>query len=214
MAVFLNALLLLNSHNIINSLNLSMKNFLALSILISITFVSCKKNKTSIESSKEKGEQITKVDHFSVDSIKVNDSLKIDKNLSFDKIPNQIIFNNYKIQCSLVPVKELNIKASNNHAYFDADKVEFPILIRYYKEGDYFYPFGMSKPKTPGKVGKKKLSKYFKDEKFSLLDKENNAVLFSGEKLLWLVNHRIDDRFKITDNTKSVLKMVVVDINV
>ncbi len=134
--------------------------------------------------------------------------------LSFDKIPNQIIFNNYKIQCSLVPVKELNIKASNNHAYFDADKVEFPILIRYYKEGDYFYPFGMSKPKTPGKVGKKKLSKYFKDEKFSLLDKENNAVLFSGEKLLWLVNHRIDDRFKITDNTKSVLKMVVVDINV
>ena len=134
--------------------------------------------------------------------------------LSFDKIPNQIIFNNYKIQCSLVPIHELNIKTSNRYAYFDADKIEFPLLVRYYKEGDYFYPFGMSKPKTPGKAGKKKLSKYFKDEKFSLLDKENTAVLFSGEKLIWLINHRIDDRFKVTEKTKSVLKMVMIDDNV
>ena len=131
--------------------------------------------------------------------------------LSFDKIPNQIIFNNYKIQCSLIPIQELNIKPSNRYAYLDADKIEFPLMIRYYKEGDYFYPYGMSKPKTPGKAGKKKLSKYFKDEKFSLLDKENTAVLFSGEKLMWLVNHRIDDRFKVTEKTKKVLKFVLVD---
>lgn len=134
--------------------------------------------------------------------------------LLFDKIPNQIIFNNYKIQCSIVPIHELNIKASERYAYFDADKIEFPLMIRYYKEGDYFYPFGMSKSKTSGKVGKKKLSKYFKDEKFSLLDKENTAVLFSGEKLMWLVNHRIDDRFKVTEKTKTALKMVVVDSEV
>jgi tRNA(Ile)-lysidine synthase len=112
---------------------------------------------------------------------------------------------------AFVPIQELNIKPSNRYAYFDADKIEFPLLVRYYKEGDYFYPFGMSKPKTPGKAGKKKLSKYFKDEKFSLLDKENTAVLFSGEKLIWLVGHRIDDRFKVTEKTKSVLKMVIVD---
>jgi tRNA(Ile)-lysidine synthase len=131
--------------------------------------------------------------------------------LSFDSFPKQIVFNNYKIQCTLVPIQELNIKPSDRYAYFDADKMEFPLLVRYYKEGDYFYPFGMSKPKTPGKVGKKKLSKYFKDEKFSLLDKENTAVLFSGEKLIWLVGHRIDDRFKVTEKTKSVLKMLIVD---
>lgn len=131
--------------------------------------------------------------------------------LSFDKIPNQIIFNNYKIQCSLVPIQELNIKSSNRYAYFDADKIEFPLMMRYYKEGDYFYPFGMSKPKTPGKVGKKKLSKYFKDEKFSLLDKENTAVLFCGEKLIWLVGHRIDDRYKVTKKTKTVLKFMISD---
>lgn len=131
--------------------------------------------------------------------------------LIFDKIPNQIIFNNYKIQCSLVPINEATIKPSNRYAFFDVDKIEFPLMIRYYKEGDYFYPFGMSKQKTPGKVGKKKLSKYFKDEKFSLLDKENTAILFSGEKLIWLVGHRIDDRFKITAKTKTVLKMAIVD---
>lgn len=131
--------------------------------------------------------------------------------LSFDKLPNQIIFNNYKIQSSLVPIQELNMKASNRYAYIDAEKIEFPLLLRYAKESDYFYPFGMSKPKTPGKVGKKKLSKYFKDEKFSLLDKENTPVLFSGEKLVWLVGHRIDDRFKITGNTTSVLKLLIID---
>jgi tRNA(Ile)-lysidine synthase len=131
--------------------------------------------------------------------------------LSFDSFPKQIVFNNYKMQCTLVPIQELNIKPSDRYAYFDADKMEFPLLFRYYKEGDYFYPFGMSKPKTPGKAGKKKLSKYFKDEKFSLLDKENTAVLFSGEKLIWLVGHRIDDRFKVTEKTNSVLKVLIVD---
>ena len=131
--------------------------------------------------------------------------------LLFDKIPNKIIFNNYKIECAVVPMHEVNIKTSNRYAYFDLDKIEFPLMIRYYKEGDYFYPFGMSKPKTLGKVGKKKLSKYFKDEKFSLIDKENTIILFSGEKLMWLVGYRIDDRFKVTDKTKNVLKMVIVD---
>ena len=112
----------------------------------------------------------------------------------------------------MVPINEVTIKPSNRYSYFDADKIEFPLMIRYYKEGDYFYPFGMSKPKTPGKAGKKKLSKYFKDEKFSLLDKDNTAVLFSGEKLIWLVGHRIDDRYKVTEKTKHVLKMVISDI--
>lgn len=134
-----------------------------------------------------------------------------EQHLLFTEIPKQFCFNQYKIQCSLVPIQELNIKTSPRYAYFDADKIEFPLLLRKAKEGDYFYPFGMSKSKTPGKVGKKKLSKYFKDEKFSLLDKEHAAVLFSGEKLIWLINHRTDDRFKVTPSTKRILKMVVVD---
>ncbi|MCC6516569.1 MAG: tRNA lysidine(34) synthetase TilS [Chitinophagales bacterium] len=128
-----------------------------------------------------------------------------------EKIPSQIIFNNYKIQCTTIPIQEVNIKTSNRYAYFDADKIELPLIIRYAKEADYFYPLGLSKPKTPGKAGKKKLSKYFKDEKFTLLEKENTPIIFSGEKVIYLVKHRIDDRFKISEKTKNVLKMVIID---
>jgi tRNA(Ile)-lysidine synthase len=137
--------------------------------------------------------------------------MKRENYLLFEKIPNKIIFNNYKIDCAIVPVSEVNLKVSPRFAFFDIDKIEYPLLVRYYKTADYFYPMGLSKPKTPGKAGKKKLSKYFKDEKFSLLDKENTPVLFSGEKLIWLVGHRIDDRYKITRSTKNVLKMTIVD---
>jgi tRNA(Ile)-lysidine synthase len=131
--------------------------------------------------------------------------------LKMDKIPQQIVFNNYKIQCTVVPVQEVNIKTSPRYAYVDMDVLEFPLMLRYYKEGDYFYPFGMSKPKTPGKVGKKKVSKFFKDEKIPQFDKENTAMLFSGERLVWLLGHRMDDRFKVTPKTKHVLKLVLVD---
>mgnify|MGYP000919703478 CR=1 FL=1 len=130
--------------------------------------------------------------------------------LLFDKIPNKISFNKYKIQCSIVPIAELNMKTSTRYAYLDADKLKYPLLMRFAKEGDYFYPYGMHKPKTTEKVGKKKVSKYFKDEKFTLLEKEQTPILFSAEKLAWIVGHRIDDRLKVTDKTKNVLKMVIV----
>jgi tRNA(Ile)-lysidine synthase len=133
--------------------------------------------------------------------------------LVFDKIPSNILFNQYKIKCSIIPVHEANIKASPRFAYFDLEKLQFPWMIRYAKEGDYFYPFGLSKPKTPGKAGKKKLSKYFKDEKFSLIQKENTPVLFSGEKLMWVVGHRIDDRFKVTSSTKQILRFLITKDN-
>jgi tRNA(Ile)-lysidine synthase len=127
----------------------------------------------------------------------------------FDKIPKQMIFNGMKIECSLVPVKEVSMKTSGRFAYLDADLLEFPLQLRYWSTGDYFYPFGMGKAKNPAKPGKKKLSKYFKDEKFSIPEKENTPVLFSGERLAWLVGHRIDDRFKVTGKTKTVLKLLI-----
>ncbi|MET2986327.1 tRNA lysidine(34) synthetase TilS [Aureibaculum conchae] len=86
----------------------------------------------------------------------------------------------------------------SNFAFVDADKIKFPLTIRKWQQGDYFYPFGMQ--------GKKKLSKYFKDEKHSLLDKENTWVLISEDKTVWVINSRLDNRFRVTDNTKSILK--------
>ncbi|MCC6570020.1 MAG: hypothetical protein IT274_00230, partial [Chitinophagales bacterium] len=143
---------------------------------------------------------------FIVPKDTVRDNYKV-----IEQLPDQIIFNNYKIQCSVLPVHELNMKQSERYAYFDADKIRFPLSIRYAAEGDYFYPLGLSKPKTPGKAGKKKLSKYFKDQKLSLIEKENTPLLFSGEHLIWLIGHRTDDRYKVTEKTTRVLKMLVLD---
>lgn len=84
-------------------------------------------------------------------------------------------------------------------AQLDFDKLKFPLLLRKPVEGDYFYPLGMK--------GKKKLSDFFIDQKFSPVQKQKTWVVVSGEKIVWLVGHRIDDRFKITPSTKTVFKI-------
>jgi tRNA(Ile)-lysidine synthase len=86
-----------------------------------------------------------------------------------------------------------------NTIYVDKDLLTFPLDVRKKQEGDLFYPLGMS--------GKKKLSKYFKDEKMSLLDKENTWLLCSGKEIVWVINWRADNRFRVTENTKHILKI-------
>ncbi|QOW09275.1 DUF3298 domain-containing protein [Kaistella flava (ex Peng et al. 2021)] len=108
-----------------------MKNFLALSILFSIAFVSCDKTKTSAESLKDKGEQITKADHFSADSIKVNDSLKIDKNLTLhfqSKILAFPTIKNKALLDSIYAPKKIHLadySKTNLTAALDQKKQEF-----------------------------------------------------------------------------------------
>ncbi len=85
--------------------------------------------------------------------------------------------------------------------YADKEKLKYPLTVRKWREGDYFYPLGMK--------GKKKLSKYFKDEKLSLLAKERIWLLCSGEEILWIINYRADNRFKITPQTKQILKITI-----
>jgi len=121
------------------------------------------------------------------------------KNESYaiDAFQNSIHTETFELEISKVnqyyPIIQSNI------VFVDADKIKFPLTIRKWQQGDYFYPFGMQ--------GKKKLSKYFKDEKLSLLDKENTWVLISEDKIVWVINSRLDNRFKVSDNTKSILKL-------
>ncbi len=82
-------------------------------------------------------------------------------------------------------------------ACIDSQKVFFPLTIRKWKVGDYFYPLGMRQ--------KKKLSDYFIDNKYSIFDKENIFILESEGKIVWIIGDRIDDRFKITNSTKTGL---------
>lgn len=83
--------------------------------------------------------------------------------------------------------------------YVNKEALKFPLIIRKWQQGDVFYPLGMS--------GKKKLSKYFKDEKFSLLDKENTWLLCSENEIVWVIGKRADNRFKVTEKTKHILKI-------
>lgn len=129
--------------------------------------------------------------------------------LHFDRWPHQIVFNEYKIDVRRQPIHEVNMKQHPRYAYFDAKAIKLPISIRYPKTGDYFYPFGMGKAKNPDKTGKKKLSKFFKDIKLPLAEREATPLLFSGERLAWVVGQRMDDRFKISDTTKDVICLVI-----
>ena len=93
-------------------------------------------------------------------------------------------------------LSDLKINKSSNYAYLDANEVTFPLTIRKWEKGDAFRPLGMK--------GFKKVSDLFIDNKFSLVDKEDCWLLLSSKKIIWLIGHRIDDRFKVTDKTKKL----------
>jgi tRNA(Ile)-lysidine synthase len=83
----------------------------------------------------------------------------------------------------------------------DEDKIAFPLILRKWREGDYFYPSGMT--------GKKKLSKYFKDEKYSMLDKENQWLLCTDDQIIWVIGKRADQRFLAQKLTVKTIQIVL-----
>ena len=82
-------------------------------------------------------------------------------------------------------------------ACFDADKLQHPLSLRLCRQGDSFVPFGMK--------GRKKVSDYLTDRKFSILHKERQWVLCCGDDIIWLVGERADNRFRIDEKTRKVL---------
>ncbi len=82
-------------------------------------------------------------------------------------------------------------------ACLDLDQIQFPLTIRHWKHGDYFYPLGMNQMK--------KLSDYFVDNKIPVPEKNSTWILASGKKIVWIMGHRIDHRFRISHDTCHVL---------
>lgn len=106
----------------------------------------------------------------------------------------------YPIELScrkIVYFSDLHIQKDKHMAYLDYDKLKFPLFLRRWQEGDWFVPFGMK--------GRKKLSDYFSDHKFSRIQKEQTWLLCSGDDIVWIVGERTDNRFRIDEKTKSVL---------
>ena len=111
----------------------------------------------------------------------------------------KVTFTDGDLRFEIIEISNFQIPSAGNIAALDYAEITFPLLLRKWKQGDYFYPLGMKK--------KKKLSKFFIDQKLSKTDKENVWILEMNKKIIWIAGHRIDDRFKIGAATKQVLKI-------
>jgi tRNA(Ile)-lysidine synthase len=123
------------------------------------------------------------------------------ENILIEEKDKTIDFANGKLKLDILNADNFHSSSESTIAFIDADEIKFPLLLRKWKQGDYFYPLGMKK--------KKKLSRFFIDRKLSLTEKEKIWVLESNKKIIWVVGYRLDDRCKITSKTKTVLKFTL-----
>lgn len=123
------------------------------------------------------------------------DSFYIEENQTFTDFPLKISVEKSKIS---KPIDDF----APHLLYVDADLLKFPLQLRKWQKNDYFCPFGMTHFK--------KISKFLKDEKRSILEKENQWVLLSEDTIVWVVGLRSDDRFKVQPQTKNILKFSLI----
>jgi tRNA(Ile)-lysidine synthase len=117
------------------------------------------------------------------------------ENIIIENADKEIIFSEGKLRMEVTSNQQP--VTSNHIASLDLKEISFPLLLRKWKQGDYFCPLGMKK--------KKKLSRFFIDEKLSKTEKEKVWVIESADRIVWVVGHRIDERCKLTEKTKTVL---------
>lgn len=112
---------------------------------------------------------------------------------------NQSIDFPIKIDIEFTTLRKID---SKNAILVDKNLVNFPMILRKKKDGDVFFPKGMN--------GRKKISKYFKDEKKSLIEKENTWLLCTNNnEVIWIVGMRQDKRFSVNNTTKNILKISI-----
>ena len=95
--------------------------------------------------------------------------------------------------------KSFKIETSSDKAQLDKDKIQFPLMLRKWKQGDRFTPLGMK--------GSKLISDFFADQKISNYEKDNIWLLVSANEIVWVVGFRISEHFKVTPKTKKILSL-------
>lgn len=153
--------------------------------------------------------EIEKIVASETGSVLKNAKYTILKNRSFLNITDNFVVNSqeycinsiYDVEklpffMNISEVKEANVKSDKNSIFVNSNLLKWPLVLRRKKTGDVFHPFGFS--------GKKKVSKFFKDEKLSKFQKEEAWILVNGDgRIIWLVGLRADDRFKLTNNNQQ-----------
>lgn len=129
-------------------------------------------------------------------------------NIIIEEKDNHVLFDGGKLSVEMISTGKMfagnsgsTLQLTNSIALLDAGKIQFPLLLRKRKTGDYFYPLGMKK--------KKKINRFLIDQKLSLIEKENIWLIESAQHIIWIAGHRIDDRFKVSDSTKKVLRITI-----
>ena len=125
--------------------------------------------------------------------------------VNLDKVESSFVINKDELEITnpihltFETVKQISTE-NKQTIYVDKDLLKYPLLVRKWQNGEYLYPTKMQ--------GKKKLSKFFKDDKFSLLEKENTWLLCNADnEIIWVINHRQDRRFSTTSSTRKTLKI-------
>lgn len=124
--------------------------------------------------------------------------IKIEEKI--DKL-GKITIGNITLTLTEVPKKRIKFSPEKNEEYFDYDKLPYILTLRNWREGDSFQPLGMS--------GTKKVSDFLIDNKVSLFDKNFVLVLTTNTDIVWVVNYQINDKYKVTESTKRVIKATI-----
>lgn len=134
-------------------------------------------------------------EHLNIHKNKVETG-KDETNTVLVKKNTKEIFEPLHVKFTLATKENFSLVKDENTACLDFEKLDFPLIIRPWADGDQFVPFGMN--------GRKKISDFLTDKKVPYSEKEETFVLTSGEKIAWVVGHRIDQRFKVTEETKRI----------
>ncbi len=119
--------------------------------------------------------------------------------------PNSLLIKELGLKINFFEINIKNLsdiyRTGHNVAFFDMDKLCFPLVVRNVRPGDRFQPFGMS--------GTQKVKKYFINNKITRIQRDRCPILLSQEKIIWVVGYRIDDCFKVKQSTENILKVEV-----